>query len=77
MESTSVQIERQSFNSNYFSGDEVNKCPENEVCVEGGSEILQTKLDVDNLCKVANSAIGSSLRCNSAVVCTPSEDPGQ
>ena len=78
MDSTSVQIERQSFNLNYYSGDEADKCPENEVCIEGGSEILQTKLDVDNLCQVANAAIVSSRKCDpDTACCQPSDDPGQ
>ena len=74
MESTSICIERQSFNLDYCIGDEVDKCPAKEICVEEGSVILVTKLDVDKLCEVSNTVFkcGASKAC-----CEPSIDPGR
>lgn len=64
-----ISLEKQSFNLGYNHQDIQDKCPANECCVENGAEILQTKLDVDRLCKVSNSRLES---CNSEGKSIPS-----
>lgn len=71
---TQISLEKQSFNINYELKDINNQCPANHCCLENSPEILSTKLDVDNLCKISNSLFSQR---NLKAYCGPSVDPGR
>ena len=74
MDSECISIEKQSFNLYYSSEDITDKCPENEVCVEGGCDILKTELDVNKMCATCNKVF---LFADLNAKCEPSMDPGK
>ena len=74
MGSTTVCVEKQSFNTCYCSGDVDGKCPPNEICIENGLATLETKLIVEKLCNASNEVFKSE---NLKASCEVSLDPGR
>ena len=69
-----IAIEKCSFNAEYISTDVQDKCPENNCCIESGLDSLETKLDVENLCQIANGFMKTQ---GLKIECEPSTDPGK
>lgn len=74
MGSTTICVEKQSFNTCYSGGDINDKCPPSEICINDGLATLETKLSVEKLCSASNEVFKSH---NLKASCEVSLDPGR